>query len=98
MRSRLVKAGADRRVPVTILDEEDRSAFALVLTLSFLQVVNTRLEQQAAQYIAKLDQLYLTGGPYQEEGKRKFSLALGVLDPNTSRVDSFMGLFVDYPH
>lgn len=55
-------AAKDQKVTLSKLDEADKRAFAVALTINFLQAVSPLFRQKAPGYVARFDQLYLTGG------------------------------------
>ncbi len=65
----------DQKVAVSELGEADKRAFAVALTINFLQALAPLLRQQAPDYVTRFDQLYLTGG---EETDSKGGRHLGV--------------------
>ena len=68
-------AAKGQGVPLSALDESDKRAFAVALTINFLRALAPLLRAQVPGYVARFDQLYLTGG---EETDSKGGKHLGI--------------------
>ena len=71
-----IKAAKDGHAALSTLSEKEKAALATVLMLDVLQNLGQSFQGGAPDAITRFDELRLTGGPYEDEGKEKFSLTL----------------------
>ncbi len=93
---RLTKA-ANGQVRLSALPLEARRAFATVLLLDYLTEIETVAIRPVPEKITRFNQLHITGGVLDNQGKRWFSLFLSLPDSDGKTLVSQGGVSSRYP-